>query len=152
MHMVIRNLGTGDLAGLKALITVFGQVFDMQNLQIPHDAQLSELLQQDHFFAVVAEDSAQVVGGLTGYILPPYYNTRALAYIHDLAVLPDYQRKGIGRQLIRHINGHCRQLGCEGLFVQAETADAYAVDFYRSTMPDEELLASHFYYKFDQEA
>lgn len=73
---------------------------------------------------------------------------KPIAHIYDLAVSTSYQRKGIGSKLIAFANEYCKQSGFEEVFVQAEKDDDYAIDFYRSTKPAEELEAVHFSYKF----
>jgi aminoglycoside 3-N-acetyltransferase I len=70
-----------------------------------------------------------------------------LAYLYDLAVLPEYQRKGVGKKLINFTNSYCKERGFEEVYVQADKADDYALDFYRSTNPTKEEDVSHFYYK-----
>lgn len=86
------------------------------------------------------------MGGLTVYILDQYYSKKPLAYIYDLAVLKEFQRKGIGKQLIKHVVEYCAENGFEEAFVQADRADAYALDFYRLTNPTSEQDVVHFNY------
>lgn len=146
MDIAINILSREDLKELKKLLAVFGEVFEMRELIYPEDTYLRKLLEKDNFMAVTASIDDKVVGGLTVYVLDGYYNTRKTAYIHDLAVLGEYQRQGIGRQLINYTNKYCRALGFEESFVQAEIEDDYAIDFYRSTKPTLELPAMHFGY------
>jgi len=77
--------------------------------------------------------------------LRQYYSTSPLVYIYDLAVAPEYQRKGIGKMLITEIQSYCKDIGVEEVFVQADVADDYALDFYRSTGARGEDVV-HFYY------
>ncbi len=97
----------------------------------------------------VALSNGAVVGGLTSYILAPYYSEKPLAYIYDLAVLTSYQRKGLGKMLIANITDHCQKQRFEGIFVQAELVDEHAIDFYRSTGGIEEQIA-YFYYDLNE--
>jgi aminoglycoside 3-N-acetyltransferase I len=89
----------------------------------------------------------KIIAGLTVYVLDLYYSEKPLAYIYDLAVLPEYQRIGVGKKLVGFTNEYCRQKGFEEVFVQADKADIHALDFYRSTGPTNEEPVIHFYYK-----
>ncbi len=142
----IRTLGPQDGEVFKQLLRVFERVFEMQDFRVPDDAHLADVLQRNDFIVLCACDGDRVIGGLTAYVLHQYYSTRPLVYIFDLAVLPEYQRRGIGRALITAIRTLSTARGYEEVFVQADVADTYALDFYRSTKPTEEEEVRHFYY------
>lgn len=132
---------------LSELVTVFEVVFEMENFERPSESHLISLLKNDNFFAIIAKKENKIIAGLTVYVLDQYYSEKPLAYIFDLAVLTEYQRKGIGRNLIEFTNKLCRQKGFEEVFVQADKVDDYAIEFYRSTKPTEEEQIVHFNYK-----
>lgn len=73
-----------------------------------------------------------------------------MAYIYDLAVLTEYQRQGVGKQLIEFIKAYCEKQGSEGVFVQADKPDDYAIDFYRKTRPTTEEPVVHFSYNLNK--
>lgn len=137
---------TTNLGDFKELVLVFEKVFAMNVFILPPDAHLGSLLEKENFYAVIAKFDNRIIGGLTGYVLDPYYSEKPLFYIYDLAVLNEYQRTGVGSALIAYINGYCRQKGFQEVFVQADTVDDYALRFYRSTKPTEEEDVRHFYY------
>lgn len=143
----IKILEPYDLDDLNELISVFQVVFDMKNFERPSQGHLQKLLSKEDFFAVIAKTENRIVAGLTLYVLDQYYSEKPLAYIYDLAVLVEYQRRGIGRKLITFTNEFCRQKGFEEVFVQADKVDDYAIDFYRATRPTDEEQVVHFYYK-----
>jgi aminoglycoside 3-N-acetyltransferase I len=142
----LQLLQANDLEKLVSLISVFETVFEMKDLRRPGTAHLQALLKKETFFAVVALSEGKIIAGLTVYVLHQYYSEKPLAYLYDLAVLPHYQRKGVGRSLIAFTTEHCRQKGFEELFVQADVPDQHALDFYRSTKPTNEEEVIHFYY------
>lgn len=116
---------------------------------MPSREHLQELLGEDKFMVFVALDENHlVVAGLTAYTLIQYYSTKPLVYIFDLAVARHLQRNGIGKSLITEINKYCKTAGMEEVFVQADKADGYALDFYRKNNPTDEEDVSHFYFKF----
>ncbi|WP_375578279.1 GNAT family N-acetyltransferase [Marivirga tractuosa] len=148
METEIQIIQANRIDDLLALISVFEDVFEMEKFVVPSQTHLQKLLNNEHFLAVVAKSNEKVIAGLTVYVLDQYYSERPIAHIYDLAVSTSYQRKGIGSKLIAFANEYCKQSGFEEVFVQAEKDDDYAIDFYRSTKPAEELEAVHFSYKF----
>lgn len=143
----LRILKPGEKDSLIELISIFEDVFAMKAFKRPGDDHLDSLLRKENFFAVAAYADNKMVGGLTVYVLDQYFSERPLAYILDLAVLTAYQRKGIGRKLIAFTNEYCRRKGFEEVFVQADKADDYAIDFYRLTKPGTEEAVVHFTYE-----
>lgn len=134
MNLKIKKLNKSDLPEFIQLIKVFEAVFEMKDLVVPPEDHLQDLLADDKFMVFVAlNEDLKVVAGLTAYTLTQYYSTKPLVYIFDLAVSVPLQRKGIGKNLIAEINRYCKESGMEEVFVQADIADDYAVDFYRST-------------------
>ena len=144
--MEVKKLSAQDITQFIELIKVFEIVFEMENFQMPPQTHLEKLLAKPDFMVFVATQDNVVIGGLTIYTLEQYYMTKPLAYIYDLAVKTSLQRQGIGQLLIKAANTHCKALGYEEVFVQADKVDDYALDFYRKTQPTEEEDVSHFYY------
>ncbi|MFD2034665.1 GNAT family N-acetyltransferase [Belliella marina] len=137
-----------NIEELNELITVFEIVFEMGNFERPSQEHLKNLLNKENFYAITAKTENKIVAGLTFYVIEQYYSEKPLAYIYDLAVLSQYQRKGIGKMLIDFTNNYCKKNGFEEVFVQADKIDDYAIDFYRTTKPTDEEQVVHFYYKF----
>jgi aminoglycoside 3-N-acetyltransferase I len=146
MNMEIKKLTHQDIDEFIALIRVFEEVFEMENFVMPHQEHLRKVLLKPDFIVFVAIMDDQVIGGLTTYVLEQYYAEKPLAYIYDLAVKANYQRQGIGKQLIAGVTNYCREKGFEEVFVQADKVDDYALDFYRSTGVTAEEQVVHFYY------
>lgn len=133
MSIAIKKLDAADTDLFVGLIRVFEKEFEMKDLRIPSTDYLSQLLIKTDFFVFVALENGNVVGGLTSYLFDQYYNTTPLVYIYDLAVLNDFQRRGIGKQLIEAHNDFCKQLNAEVVMVEADETDKHAIEFYRST-------------------
>src|SRR5687767_10686087 len=121
-------------------------VFDMDAFRMPDDAYLQNLLRKPDFFVLVATFENSVIGGLTVYILHSYYSQKPTVYIYDVGILSEFQRKGIGKKLINYLTRYCKENGFEEAFVQAETDDLQAINFYRTTSFSKELQAIHFTY------
>lgn len=133
MTTEIKKLNKLDLGEFIQLIRVFEDVFEMKDFKIPSEKYLLNQLENKDFMVFVAISGHQVLGGLTAYILRQYYTESPQVYIYDLAVKTDYQRKGIGKNLISGIIDYCRGEKMDEIFVQADLEDGYAIDFYRAT-------------------
>ena len=148
MKLEIKKLDAHNIDEFVNLIRVFEDVFEMKNFSMPDNEHLLNILTKKDFMAFVAIKENKIIGGLTAYTLDQYYSRKPLAYIYDLAVLTNYQRQGIGKQLIAEITKYCAVQGYEEVFVQADKVDDYAIEFYRKTPITAEEEVIHFYYKF----
>lgn len=146
----IKILTGGDLEDFVGLLKTFEVVFEMENLHIPDQHYLLNLLRKPEFMCLVAKCEGQVIGGLTVHVLPNYYNPKPVAFAYDLGIQKEFQRKGIGKKLIGRLVEYCKENEFDHAFVEAETEDQYAVDFYRSTPVTSELNAVHFTYRFEE--
>lgn len=147
MQIEVQILNPNDSCKLNELISIFEIVFEMEHFKRPSVTYLQQLLNKETFFAVIAMTESKIIAGLTVYVLHQYYSDRPLAYLYDLAVLPEYQRMGVGKMLVAFTNEYCREKGFEEVFVQADKVDTHALEFYRSTKPTNEEQVIHFYYR-----
>lgn len=128
-----QKLESGDLSLLIQLIKLYEVVFEMENFTLPDVEYLQSLLENKSVIFYVAVIENKVVGGLTAHILPSTYFPSSEVYIYDLAVRTEFQRTGIGRQLIDALKKYCADLGLKEVFVQADLEDRHALDFYKAT-------------------
>lgn len=145
-NILIKKLEAKDLSLFKGLINLFEEVFEMKPFKMPRDEYLGGLLANSDFHVFIALQKEAIIGGLTAYTLYQYYSTKPLAYIYDLAVSRQHQRQGVGKNLIKTTTVYFQQKGYEEVFVQADKADGYAIDFYRQTKPTKEEDVAHFCY------
>lgn len=143
--MEIKKLNSDSLTEFKLLIEIFKEVFENDE-PIANDEQLGKLLLNPDFFVFVVMSDSKVIGGLTIYVLHRYYGKKPIAYIYDMGVNPDYQRQGLGKALIAAVCNFCKQNDFENAYVEAESDDTDAVNFYRKTKFSSELKAIHFTY------
>lgn len=133
MDIKIEKVNPDEINKFKELIGVFEEVFEMKNFHIPNTNYLQKLLEKSDFFVFVASLHNNVVGGLTSYVMDQYYEESPLVYIFDLAVKAEFQRKGIGKMLIKVHNDYCKAKGIETVMVQADEVDDHAIKFYQNT-------------------
>lgn len=147
--MEIKKLDSNDVANFKNLVEIFKDVFENDE-EIASPDQLKKLLSNPDFLVFVASIDHKILGGLTIYVLHRYYHSKPIAYIYDVGIEPSYQGKGIGKKLIAEVCHFCQQNGFEDAYVEAESDDIDAVNFYRKTKFSHELKAIHFTYTFNE--
>lgn len=92
--------------------------------------------------AIGARSGDILVGGLIAYELPLLNGTKEM-YLYDIAVLPSYQKQGVGTGLIGALKAEAKERGVGLVYVEAEDDDEGAVLFYRS-LCKEEIGVRHF--------
>ena len=139
----IRVLGPGDIASMRAMLTMFGKAFgepqtygDAQ----PGDAYLERLLARDTFIALAALKDDEVVGGIAAYVLPKFEQERSEVYIYDLAVAEAHRRERIATDLIVALQRIAASRGAYVIFVQADHGDDPAIALYTKLGTREDVL------------
>jgi ribosomal protein S18 acetylase RimI-like enzyme len=103
-----------------------------QNLPVEVRARLIPGLQQHPttlvFLAVQAHTPVGIAVCFQGFST---FAARPLLNIHDLAVLPDYRRRGVGRQLLEAVEARGRALGCCKLTLEVREDNERAQRLYR---------------------
>ncbi len=148
--MQIKKLEKSEISDFKALIEIFKEVFENDE-KILEREQLGDLLSKPDFMVFVVTLDGNVIGGLTIYVLHRYYASKPLAYIYDVGISPMYQGKGFGKALMAEVCQFCKQNNFEDAYVEAESDDIDAVNFYRRTKFTTEMNATHFTYSFNHE-
>ena len=133
MEIKIKKLTPQDVRQFSKLLTVFAAVFETKQPVMTDEDYLENLLKNERFIVLAAIVETGVVGGLTVHVLPSYSCKKPAAYIYDVGVLPAYQRKGVGKKLIAYLKNYCIENEFAEAFVQADTEDAEAIEFYRAT-------------------
>ena len=149
MGFTTKRLDAADLAAMKAVLRLFGEVFDdLDTYQgaVPSDAYLLGLLRDETFFAVAAHDEhGATIGAIAAYELKKFEQERSEIYIYDLAVDANHRRKGVATALIRTLGEAARKRGAYVMFVQADVGeeDEAANALYRK-LASEMIVANHY--------
>ncbi|PSR56468.1 AAC(3)-I family aminoglycoside 3-N-acetyltransferase [Adhaeribacter arboris] len=117
---------------------------------LPEPVAFTKVLHNPYLIVIIARANKKLVSSLTAHVLDRYDSEKPSAYVYDLAVLTSFQQKRIGKKLMATLNEYCSTKGFQEVFVQAETNDLQAVNFYRSTPLSNELQATHFTYLFSK--
>jgi aminoglycoside 3-N-acetyltransferase I len=146
--MEIKKLDENEISDFRNLIEIFKEVFENDE-PIPDNKHLGRLLSNPDFMVFVVKLNDTVVGGLTVYTLHRYLGIKPIAYMYDVGISPNYQGQGLGKALIAAVCKFCEQNNFEEAYVEAESDDMDAVNFYRKTKFSSEMNAIHFTYSFE---
>lgn len=139
----VRRLGAGDLATMRALNALFGDVFDdAENYASapPPDAYLQAWLAKPHVIALVALSDGAVVGGLVAYVLDKFEQARSEIYIYDLAVADVWRRRRVATALIAALGDIAAAHDAWVIYVQADYGDDPAVALYTKLGAREDVM------------
>lgn len=130
-EMQVTRLTVADVERARQLFATMAEVFESDSGPLSA-GYVTQLLQRPDFWALAADLDGQLVGGLTAYTLPQTRAEVSELFIYDLAVVPRWQRRGIGRQLVSALRAEAAREGISMAFVPADNEDAHALDFYRA--------------------
>ncbi|MBL8476507.1 MAG: AAC(3)-I family aminoglycoside N-acetyltransferase [Methyloversatilis sp.] len=139
----IRILGALDIEAMRAVLALFGHVFDDPDTYVanqPTDQYLHGLLSSETFVAIAAFSGLSVIGGLAGYVPPKFEQARSEFYIYDLAVSEEHRRQGVATALIDTLKALAAERGIYVIFVQADYGDAPAVAMYTKLGSREDVM------------
>ena len=112
--MIIRSVEINDLSdivNLLSLLMTMHQEIDEEYFKTEEDVQAylkqwaERHLNSSSQFLLVAEETQEkkkkIVGFIAGYIkyLFPWFKIKSVGHISFLTILPDFQRRGVGRKL-----------------------------------------------------
>jgi ribosomal protein S18 acetylase RimI-like enzyme len=98
---------------------------DVQHRLVP------ALREQAHALILLAFSGTEIVGIATCFFGFSTFSARPLLNVHDLAVLPDFQGRGIGRALLAAAEERARARGCAKLTLEVREDNARARGLYR---------------------
>jgi aminoglycoside 3-N-acetyltransferase I len=139
----VRVLGAGDIALLRAVLSMFGTAFGevaTYTERQPDDLYLERLLSSSTFVAVTAFSGGKVIGGIAAYVLPKFEQARSELYIYDLAVDEGYRRQGIATAMVAALQELAAERGAYVIFVQADYGDEPAIALYTKLGVREDVL------------
>lgn len=133
--ITIERLTTADAARARDLFALMARVFEEDEgepAEPVSQAYAAGVLARPDFWALAASVDGRLVGGLTAHTLPMTRAEASEVFIYDLAVVPEWQRRGIGRRLVAALRERASARGIGVVFVPADDEDTHALDFYRA--------------------
>ena len=125
------QLKVNNLNDFIKLIKLYENVFEMEPFTYPSHDYLKKILKNENTIIMVAKYKEEIIAGLTAHQLASTYIEANEVYVYDLAVHQDFQRKGIGTKLIEELKKISCNKGDKEIFLQADIADKYAIEFYK---------------------
>ena len=132
LNLTIVRLGADDSATATTLFRLMAEVFEEEECQELSSAYVRNLLAHESFWAIAARVGDRLIGGLTAHTLPMTRSPSSELFIYDIAVVREFQRKGVGRKLVTHLATEAGAQGINNLFVPADQEDTHALDSYRA--------------------
>ena len=127
----IERLTADDIEQARELFLLMADVFETDSQPLSGD-YLARLLARGDFWAFAAFVDGRIAGGLTAHTLPLTRIEESEVFIYDIAVMPQYQRRGLGRQLVTALRTQAAANGINVVWVPADNEDTHALDFYRA--------------------
>jgi len=116
---MVEILKSEDIASYKALIDeCFGSSNDLE--------QYKKYSENKAYTIFVVKDGGKIVGSATQYIIDLFtFRFQPLLMIFNVAVKPDYRRKGIAQELMAHIIENAKKDGYNSISLTC-LDDAYS--------------------------
>jgi len=133
MPIEIRDARDEDLAGVLRVLADSGidggRSFSLDEAR----AHLEGIRRWPNYRLLVASCEGEIAGTYS-LILAPKLGKRGTpaGIVEDVAVLPAWQGKGIGRAMMEHAIGECRKAGCYKLALSSNLKRRDAHRFYES--------------------
>jgi len=119
MTTLIRPFENGDL---DSVVQIETQVFPT-----PWSRQaFLDCSRWKEFLFRVAQQDEKVVGYFVAQVVPPE------AELHNIAVDPAFQKKGVGRLLLNHLLEETKKVGVQHVFLMVRPSNLAAIKLYES--------------------
>ncbi|MBX9783534.1 MAG: GNAT family N-acetyltransferase [Chitinophagaceae bacterium] len=96
MHFQVSRLTYSDSYFIEQLVEDF-----LSEEEKPTVDHLKSVLSDDRTYLYIAAVNEKVIGYCLVYRFPSIYSSHHLAYLYDIEVIEEHQKKGIGREFIR---------------------------------------------------
>ena len=97
------------------------------------NATYSALLSEERSYTLAAYADEELAGFLIGYELKRLETSQTMMFLYTIDVLPQFQRRGVGKKLVRELKRICVRRGVLKMFVITSEANPPAMALYRST-------------------
>ena len=131
---IYKKLGIADLR----LVVDMGKNFRASFI-VEESARQFLLNPQNWLFVCIEREEStyvkteKVIGFAYGYELNRLDNSGNMLYIHEVGVLPEYQRQGIGTEILRSITALCKLTGICKFFLNTQKSNTAAMALYEKS-------------------
>lgn len=124
-NRIFRKLGVSDLKLVMRMDEDFRKDFVCEE-----NVRLFLSNPMNWMFACI--ENERIIGFAYGYELNRLNNIGNMLYIHEVGVLPEYQRQGVGKEILKGIKKSCKLLGICRFFLFTEKSNHPACALYDS--------------------
>jgi GNAT superfamily N-acetyltransferase len=133
VRLVIREANAEDLQGVLRVYSEAG-LDTGENLGLAEsEAILKRIEQYPNYKVFVAETEGQIAGTFALLIMDNLAHRGARSgLVEDVGVLPSFQGKGIGKEMMQFAMNRCKEHGCYKMALSSNEARTDAHKFYES--------------------
>lgn len=127
---IIENRSDSDPDWLRMRLALWPQGSESE-----HRLEMKELIHDNRFLCLIARDAASGAVAFAEVFVRPYANgceTRPVPFLEGIWVAPEAQAKGIGSELVEHIEVWCRSRGFTELGSDTEVNNIVSRDAHAS--------------------
>lgn len=137
MDLIFRKPGPGDLDALdKVMLVISDKPADRKKM-----GPLVEKINSDpqkYLLAAFDEDTGVLCGSLLGVVFEDICaDCRPILLIENVAVLPEYQHRGVGKAMFQEIEGWGKKMDCHYVMLVSGNQRTGAHKFYAALGYDE---------------
>lgn len=119
--MIYKLLEEKDIEFLRDVLKDDNMIFNKD--------YLNDFIKNDNSLGFIAKEENNIVGFAYAYILLRPDGKR-MFYLHSIGMLPNYQDKGYGTQLLSFIKEYSKKIGCSEMFVITDKGNPRACHVY----------------------
>lgn len=99
----------------------------------PKEEKVQSFLSDSKNYLMIYKDDNKVVGFAYGFELQRFDGKNSMMYIHEIGVLPEYRRQGIGKAIINELIEICKEKDFMKMFLITMESNIPAVTLYERT-------------------
>lgn len=124
--MDIRRLNRENVKEVIDMVETFRSV-------ITNKKKAIEFLNDEKNYIIACLDKERVVGFVLGYELQRYDDQNNMMYVHEVNVLSEYRRQGIGKRIMEELKKICNSRDLSKIFLITRKSNIPAISLYTST-------------------
>jgi ribosomal protein S18 acetylase RimI-like enzyme len=97
------------------------------------EEQMKKFLCDEKNYMLVCKVGDELAGFAYGYELQRFDGRKNMMYMHQVEVVPQFQRQGIGTKLIEAFITICKDRDCGRLFLITNKSNMPAINLYKSS-------------------
>ena len=124
---IIRKATGADVSGIANL---YGELTSLSPVKVESE-RINEVAQDENTYLIVVEDDGELIAtALVILANDIMFARQPFAIIENFIVSKDYQREGIGKSLMDHIEEFCLDRDCSKIMLLSGSDNPGAHDFY----------------------